>query len=68
MVSHRKIQSTFVYVHLEALLFEEGNDEFYVTVAKNVKGASNLLKVGFEYVIGEYDDGGKNLQKNENKT
>ena len=53
MLSHRNIQNTFVYVHLEALLFDEGNDEFHVTVAKNVKGASNLVKVGFEYVTGE---------------
>ena len=53
MLSHRNIQNTFVYVHLEALLFDEGNDEFYVAVTTNVDEASNLVKVGFEYVTGE---------------
>jgi len=36
---------------MEALLFSEGKDEFYVAVAKNVEEASKL--VGFECVTGE---------------
>jgi len=62
-LGHKNIQNTILYVHLEALLFDEGNDEFHVTVAKNVKEASNLVKVGFQYVTGEYDDGGKIFRK-----
>jgi len=62
-LGHKNIQNTIIYVHLEALLFDEGNDEFHVTVAKNVKEASNLVKVGFQYVTGEYDDGGKIFRK-----
>jgi len=36
---------------MEALLFGEGNDEFYVAVAKNVEEASKFI--GFECVTGE---------------
>jgi len=32
-------------------------------VAKNVEEAKKLVKVGFEYVTGEYDDGGKIFRK-----
>jgi hypothetical protein len=59
----QNIQNAIIYVHLESLLFDEGNDEFHVTIAKNVKEASNLVKVGFQYVTGEYDDGGKIFRK-----
>lgn len=62
-LGHKNIQNTIIYVHLEALLFDEGNDEFHVTVAKNVEEASNLVKVGFQYVTGEYDDDGKIFRK-----
>jgi len=62
-LGNRNIQNTVIYVHLEALPFGEGNDEFYVAVAKNVEEASKLVKVGFEYVTGEYDDSGKIFRK-----
>jgi len=39
-LGHKNIQNTIIYVHLKALLFDEGNDEFHVTVAKNVEEAS----------------------------
>ena len=62
-LGNRNIQNTVIYVHLEALLFGEGNDEFHVAIAKNVEEAGKLIIVGFEYVAGEYDDGGKIFRK-----
>jgi len=62
-LGHRNIQNTAIYVHLEALLFGEVNDEFHVAIAKNVEEASKLVKVGFEYVTGEYHDEGKIFRK-----
>ena len=56
-------QSTMIYVNLEAAIFTDRNDEFHVAVAKNVEEASKLVKVGFEYVTGEYVDGGKIFRK-----
>lgn len=63
LLGHKKIQNTVIYVHLEAAIFTDRNDEFHVTVAKNVEEACKLIKVGFEYVTGDYDDGGKIFRK-----
>ena len=63
LLGHKKIQSTMIYVNLELAIFTDRNDEFHVAVAKNVEEASNLVKVGFEYVTGEYNDGGKIFRK-----
>jgi integrase len=63
LLGHKKIQSTMVYVNLEAAIFTDRNDEFHVAVAKNVEEASKLVQVGFDYVTGEYNDGGKIFRK-----
>lgn len=64
LLGHKQIKNTMVYVNLEAAIFtDRNNDEFHVAVAKNVEEACNLVKVGFEYVTGEYDDGGKIFRK-----
>jgi len=34
-------------------------DEYHAKVAHNAEEALKLVEVGFEYVTGEYDDGGK---------
>jgi len=63
LLGHKNIRNTVIYVHLEALLFSGKNDEFYVTVAKNVEKACKLVEAGFEYLTGEYEDGGKIFRK-----
>jgi len=62
-LGHKNIKNTMVYIHLEAPLFSERNDEFHVTATKNAEDACKLVEVGFEYVTGEYDDGGKIFRK-----
>lgn len=52
---HRNIQNTLLYTQLVS--FE--SDEFHTTVAENVEKACKLIEAGFEYVTGEYADGGK---------
>lgn len=63
LLGHKNIQSTMVYINLEAAIFTDRNDEFHVVVAKNTEEACKLVKVGFEYVTGEYEDGGKIFRK-----
>jgi hypothetical protein len=38
-------------------------ERFISKVAVNVKKATELIELGFEYVTGEYDDGGKIFRK-----
>ena len=48
---HKDIKCTMRYVHLEKIIYQEGNsDEWIVKAAKSVDEASEFLKVGFEYV------------------
>jgi len=51
------------YIDLEASLFTAAEDEFIVKVASNIEEACSLVEVGFEYVTGDYDDGGKIFRK-----
>jgi len=62
-LGHRDIRNTMRYIQLEKALFNAGNDQFHVKVAKNVEEACALIEVGFEYVTGNYDDGGKIFRK-----
>ena len=62
-IGHKSINNTLIYISLEASLFNPTNDEFTVRVAKNVKEACALVETGFEYVTGEYHDGGKIFRK-----
>ena len=64
LLGHKSINSTMKYIDLEKAIFGElGNDEFTVRVAQNVKEACDLVEVGFEYVTGDYSDGGKIFRK-----
>lgn len=63
LLGHKRIQNTMVYVNLEAAIFTDRNDEFHVAVAKDTEEACKLVKVGFEYVTGEYRDGGMIFRK-----
>ena len=48
------------YIQLVDIPQEE---RFISKVAMNVKEAAELVELGFEYVTGEYDDGGKLFKK-----
>jgi integrase len=63
LLGHKYIENTMIYINLEAALFQTPNDDFTTRVALNVKEACDLIQVGFEYVTGEYDDGGKIFRK-----
>ena len=53
-----------VYIDIERAIFGSlKGDEFTVRVAANVKEACELIEAGFEYVTGEYNDGGKIFRK-----
>ncbi len=57
------IQNTTLYISLDKKLFNGSDDCFVSRIAHNVQEASQLVEVGFEYVTGEYDDGGKIFRK-----
>jgi hypothetical protein len=43
------------------LKFKE--NDFHVKVATNIKEACELVKAGFQFITGDYDDGGKIFRK-----
>jgi integrase len=63
ILGHKIIQNTLKYIDLETSLFGSTDDQFNVKVAANVHEACKLAEVGFEYVTGEYTDGGKIFRK-----
>ncbi len=63
LLGHKNIQNTMVYINLEQAIFTSKNDEFFASVALNVEEAAKLVQSGFEYVTGEYNDGGKIFRK-----
>ena len=63
-LGHKNLENTRLYIQLEKNLFRNlPNDMFITRIAKNVKEACALIEVGFEYVTGEYCDGGKIFRK-----
>ena len=57
LLRHR---NTLIYITIEEGLYgEQSTDEHHIKVAKNVEEAAELIEVGFEYVTGDYNDGGK---------
>lgn|GEM_PF-2482088 len=59
-MGHRNINTTLKYIQLVSLPQEE---KFICKVAKNSDKAAELIEAGFEYVTGEYGDGGKLFRK-----
>ena len=59
ILGHKSINSTLLYTQL--ISFKE--NEYHVKVAHNTDEACNLIKSGFQYVTGEYTDGGKIFRK-----
>jgi integrase len=60
LLGHRSINTTLKYVQLVSLPHEE---KFICKVATKPDEAVELIEAGFEYVTGEYDDGGKLFRK-----
>ena len=58
-LGHKNILNTAIYTHL--VNFEA--DAYNTSVALDVDEARKLVEVGFEFVTGEYDDGGKIFRK-----
>jgi len=63
LLGHKNIQNTLIYIDLENKLFKNSDDGFTARVAHNVGEAASLVEAGFEYVTGEYNDGGKIFRK-----
>jgi len=64
ILGHRNIRNTLIYITVEKGLFQETtDDQYHVKVAKNTEESIKLIEVGFEYVTGEYNDGGKIFRK-----
>jgi integrase len=62
VLGHRNIKNTLVCVTLAEDLFKD-QQEYISKVAKTVKEVCALVDAGFEYVTGEYNDGGKIFRK-----
>ncbi len=62
ILGHRNINNTLIYITLAEELFK-GQQEYVSKVAKNVKEACVLVDAGFEYVTGDYKEGGKIFRK-----
>jgi hypothetical protein len=63
-LGHKELRNTRLYIQLEKSLFKNlPNDMFITKIAHNAEDACKLIEVGFEYVTGQYDDGGKIFRK-----
>lgn len=63
MLGHRNAMSTQVYINMEQALFSGSANEYHIKIALNPEEACRLIEVGFDYVTGEYSDGGKIFRK-----
>jgi len=62
-LGHKKSDNTLLYVQLDQKLFKDMDDSFITRIAHNAQEACGLVEVGFDYVTGEYSDGGKIFRK-----
>jgi integrase len=62
-LGHKKIENTLLYVQLVNTIFQEHDDDYVCKVARTPQEAIQLIELGFEYVTGEYADGGKLFKK-----
>jgi hypothetical protein len=60
LLGHKNIKNTLVYTQL--MPFKE-DDQFICKVVVNTTEACKLIKDGFTFITGEYDDGGKIFRK-----
>jgi len=59
-LGHKRLDTTLIYVQLVS--FDEEN-EYECKTANDSKKAKRLIEKGYEYVTGEYKDGGKLFRK-----
>jgi len=62
-LGHCSASNTEIYVQLDKIIFQDQDQGYITAVALDVKEAVRLVAVGFEYVTGEYRDGGKLFRK-----
>jgi integrase len=63
-LGHKEVDNTMLYIQLDKQLFQNiPEDNFITQTAQNTEEACKLIDVGFEYVTGEYNDGGKIFRK-----
>jgi hypothetical protein len=62
-LGHKKSDSTLLYVQLDQKLIRDLDDNFAVRIANNIGEAVLLVEAGFEYVTGDYSDGGRIFRK-----
>ena len=63
-LGHREVKNTMLYIQLDKQLFKNYyNDQFITRIAHKAEEACKLIEAGFEYVTGEYGDGGKIFRK-----
>lgn len=63
-LGHKNIENTRLYIQLEKNLFKNlPNDQFITRIAHNAEEACKFIEVGFEFITGEYNDGGKIFRK-----
>ena len=63
LLGHKNIQNTLIYIDLEAKLFGKEGDGYIARIAHDVNEAAALIEAEFEYVTGDYNDGGKLFRK-----
>jgi integrase len=62
-LGHRCASNTEIYVQLDKTIFQNQDQGYITKIAHSVQEAARLVEVGFEYVTGEYQDGGKLFRK-----
>jgi len=63
-LGHREVKNTMLYIQLDKQLFQNfAEDQFITRVAHNVEEACSLIESNFDYITGEYNDGGKIFRK-----
>jgi integrase len=62
-LGHRFASNTEIYVQLDKTIFQDQDQGYIVATALNIEDATRLVEVGFEYVTGEYQDGGTLFRK-----
>jgi len=60
LLAYRSLKITLKYIQLLDVPQEE---RFISKIANNAKEAKELVELGFTFVTGEYDDGGKIFKK-----
>ena len=51
-LGHKNLQSTQVYIHIEHAMYQHGiADNFHVRVANTKEEITELLEVGFDYIL-----------------